>query len=67
MLLEVRIAIPIRPDTLPPELRGRIDQVKETLGDEIMFFQKNERNFIAATEAPIILKDMQDSFLDMAR
>ena len=66
VLLEVRIAIPIRLDTLPPELRGQIDQVKETLGDEIIFSQKNERNFIAATEAPIILKDMQDRFLDMA-
>ncbi len=66
VLLEVRIAIPIRPDTLPPELRGQIDQVKETLGDEIIFSQKNERNFIAATEAPKILKNMQDSFLGMA-
>jgi len=66
VLLEVRIAIPIRLGNLPAELRGQIDQVKETLGDEIIFSQKNERNFIAATEAPIILKDMQDSFLDMA-
>jgi hypothetical protein len=66
VLLEVRIAIPIRSDTLPPELRGQIDQVKETLGDEIFFSQKNERNFIAATEASNILKNMQDSFLGMA-
>jgi hypothetical protein len=66
VLLEVRIAIPIRLDTLPPELRGQADQVKETLGDEIIFSQKNERNFIAAMEAPKILQDMQDSFLDMA-
>ncbi len=66
VLLEVRIAIPIRLGTLPPELRGQIDQVKETLGDEIIFSQKNERNFIAATEAPKILKDMHASFLDMA-
>jgi hypothetical protein len=66
VLLEVRIAMPIRLDTLPPELRGQADQVKETLGDEIVFSQKNERNFIAATEAPKILKDMQASFLDMA-
>ena len=62
VLLEVRIAIPIRLDTLPPELRGQADQVKETLGDEIIFSQKNERNFIAATEAPKILKDMQVVF-----
>ena len=66
VLLEVRITIPIRLDTLPPELRGQADQVKEALGDEIIFSHKDERNFIAATEAPKILKDMQDSFLDMA-
>jgi hypothetical protein len=66
VLLEVRIAIPIRPDTLPPELRDQADQVKEALGDEIIFSHKNERNFIAATEAPKILKEMQDRFLDMA-
>jgi hypothetical protein len=66
VLLEVRIAIPIRPDTLPPELRGQADQVKEALGDEIIFSHKDERNFIAATEAPKILKDMKDRFLDMA-
>jgi hypothetical protein len=66
VLLEVRIAIPILPDILPPELRGQADQVKETLGDEIVFSQKTERNFIAATEAPKILQDLQASFLDMA-
>jgi hypothetical protein len=54
VLLEVRIAVPIRPDTLPPELREQVDQVKEALGDEIIFSHKNERNFIAATEAPEI-------------
>jgi hypothetical protein len=36
------------------------------LGDEIIFSHKDERNFIAATEAPKILKDMQDRLLDMA-
>ena len=66
VLIEVRIAIPIRPDTLPPELRGQADQVKKALGDEILFSHKDERNFIAATEAPKILKDMQDRFLAMA-
>jgi hypothetical protein len=66
VLIEVRIAIPIRTDTLPPELRGQADQVKEVLGNEIIFSHKDERNFISATEAPKILKDMQDRFLDMA-
>ena len=66
VLLEVRIAVPIRRDTLPPELRALTDQVKEALGDEIIFSHKDERNFIAATEAPKILKNMQGRFLDMA-
>ena len=66
VLLEVRIAIPIRPDTLPPELVGQADQVREALGDEIIFSHKDERNFIAATEASKILKDMQDRFLAKA-
>jgi hypothetical protein len=66
VLLEVRIAIPIRPDTLPLELRGQADHVKEVLGDEIIFSHKDERNFISSTEAPKILKETQDRFLDMA-
>ena len=66
VLLEVRITIPIRPETLPPELLGQAGQVKEVLGDEINFSHKDVRNFIAASEAPKILKDMQNRFLDMA-
>ena len=66
VLLEVRIAIPIKLDTLPPELQGQADRVKETLGDEIILSQKTERNFIAALEAPKILQALQASFLDMA-
>lgn len=66
VLMEVRISVPIRPDTLPLELREQADQVKETLGDETIFTHKDERNFIAVTEAPKILKDMQTRFLDMA-
>jgi hypothetical protein len=66
VLLEVRIAIPILPDTLPPELWEQAGRVKDALGDEIIFSHKNERNFIAATEAPKILQEMQERFLDMA-
>ena len=66
VLIEVRIAIPIRTDTLPPELREQADQVREALGDETIFSHKDERNFISATEAPKILKDMQNRFLEMA-
>lgn len=66
MSLEVRIAIRITPDTLPPELREQAIQVRAVLGEDIVFSQKVVRNFIAATEAPVVLKDMQDRFLIMA-
>jgi hypothetical protein len=66
MSLEVRIAIPITPDTLPPDLQGQAVQVRALLGVEIVFSQKVVRNFIAEAEAPIVLKDMQDRFLVMA-
>jgi len=51
---------------LPPELQGQADHVKEALGDKIIFSHQDERNFIAATEAPKILQDMQDRLLALA-
>ena len=65
-LLETRITIPVRADTLPPELKGLADQVIEALGQEITFSQQEARNFIAASEAPATLKDMQDRILALA-
>jgi len=64
--LEARIAIPVRAETLPPELRAQAAQVVEALGEEIIFSQKEERNFIAASEAPGLLQDMQDRILALA-
>ncbi len=66
VLLETRIAIPVKDDTLPPELKARADQVVEALGDEIIFSQKEERNFISPSELPLLLKDMQDRILELA-
>jgi hypothetical protein len=64
--LETRITIPVRADTLPPELKGLADQVMGVLGEEITFSQQEARNFIAASEAPETLKDMQDRILALA-
>jgi hypothetical protein len=66
VLLETRITIPVRADTLPPELQGLADQVIEALGQEITFSQQEARNFIGASEAPAILQDMQDRILALA-
>jgi hypothetical protein len=62
-----RIAIPVRAETLPPELQAQAAQVVEALGEEIFFTQRQERNFIAASEAPALLQDMQDRILALGR
>jgi hypothetical protein len=64
--LEARIAITIRAETLPPEFKVQAAQVVEALGEEIIFSQSQERNFIAASEAPALLQDMQDRILALA-
>lgn len=61
--LEARIAIPVRAETLPPELQAQADMVVEALGEEIIFSRKEARNFIAASEAPGLLQEMQDRIL----
>jgi hypothetical protein len=64
--LSARIAVPVRTETLPPELKAHAVQVVGALGEEIIFSHREERNFIAASEAPALLKDMQDRLLALA-
>ena len=64
--LVARIAIPVRAETLPPELKAQAAQVVEALGEEIIFSQRQERNFIAASLAPALLQDMQNRILVLA-
>jgi hypothetical protein len=64
--LAVRIAIPVRDQMLPPELSGQAAAVLRALGEEIVFTRKEERNFIAASEAPVLLQDMHDRIMALA-
>lgn len=64
--LEARIAIPVNQDTLPPELSREAAAVAAALGPELIFSQRDERNFIAAQEAPGLLKEMAARALDLA-
>lgn len=66
VVLETRIAIPVRADTLAPEMQARPAQVARALGDEVIFSRREERNFIAASEVPSVLKDMQDRMIALA-
>jgi hypothetical protein len=64
--LEARIAIPVQAETLPSELQAHTALVVEALGEELIFSHQEERNFIAASEAPGLLTDMQDRILALA-
>jgi hypothetical protein len=64
--LEVRIAIPVNQDTLPPELRREEAAVAAALGPQLIFSQRDERTFIAAQEVPDLLKEMAARALDLA-
>jgi hypothetical protein len=66
VVLETRIAIPVRADTLAPEMQAQASQVARALGDEVIFSHREERNFIATSEVPSVLKDMQDRMIALA-
>lgn len=64
--LETRIAIPVGAETMPPELKVNAGMVMEALGEEIVFSQQEARNFIAASESPGLIQDMQERILSLA-
>jgi hypothetical protein len=64
--LAARIAIPVHAGTLPPELKAQAAPVAGALGKEIIFSHREERNFIAASQAPGLLQDMQNRILALA-
>jgi hypothetical protein len=64
--LETRITIPVRAETLPAELQAQTALVVESLGEEIIFSRQETRNFIAASEAPGLLQEMQDRMVALA-
>ena len=64
--LELRIAIPINSANLPPDLQAQEAEIIRSLGNEIIFSQRDERNFIDAREFEATLKEMTDRFLSLA-
>jgi hypothetical protein len=66
VILETRIAIPVRAETLPPKLQAHAGHVARGLGPEVIFSHREERNFIAASDVPSVLKDMQDRMVALA-
>lgn len=61
--LEVRVAIPVTAETLPPELKERCQEVVEALGPEITFRKEDVRHFIDQREVPELREKMQARLL----
>jgi hypothetical protein len=66
VVLEARLAIPVAPATLPPDLKLQEAEIIRTLGPEIIFSQRNERIFIAADEYPATVKEIEARLLALA-
>ena len=62
--LETRIIIPLR-KKLPPDLKSQADEIVAVLGEEVAFSHQEERNFIAASDLPGVLQDMQERILQL--
>jgi hypothetical protein len=64
--LEVRIKVAVTGANLPPELAAKAKEALAALGPEVVFSQKDERNFIAHRELPEVLKEMEARALKLA-
>lgn len=61
--LEARIAVPVRPEYLPPELQEKWQEVAEALGPEVCFRHQETRNFVDERLMPELLKEMETRLL----
>jgi hypothetical protein len=64
--LELRITIPINAANLPPDLLDQQADILRTLGSEIVFSQRDERNFIDVKEFEAAVNEMVTRRLALA-
>ena len=50
---------------MPPDLKSQADEIVAVLGEEVAFSHQEERNFIAASDLPGVLQDMQERILQL--
>jgi len=58
VMVEARVAVPVSPEHLPPELRDRAEEVRAALGPEVSFIKQEIRNFIAVGEVPDLVQNI---------
>jgi hypothetical protein len=63
VILEVRLAIPVSADMLPPDLADRAPEVIAALSPEIFFSQQEIHYFIDIRDVPGLLQEIQTRLL----
>jgi hypothetical protein len=63
VVVEVRLAVPVTPGNLPPELQDKQDQVIAAVGSPVLFTKREVRNFIAAGELPELIDTIVDELV----
>jgi hypothetical protein len=64
--LEIRLTIPIAAAILPPDLQDQQADMVQALGSEIVFSQRDVRNFIDAKEFDATVTEMVTRLLTLA-
>ena len=59
VVVEARMAVPVIPGNLPPELQDKAEEVNNFLGSEITFAKQEIRHFVAAGEVPDLLQRIE--------
>ena len=66
VVLEGTVKVPVNDTTLPLELKPRAAEVIAALGPQLVYSQKDERNFIAAQDVAGLLAEMAARLLELA-
>ena len=67
VVVEIRLAAPVTPDTLPPELKEKAGEIRAALGESVMFTKQEVRNFVAESELPGLIDQIVHELLNSTK
>lgn len=67
VVVEIRLAVPVLFDNLPPELKEKAGEVRAALGESVLFTKQEVRNFVAEGEVPGLLDQIVQELLNSTK